>query len=494
MPRRSIQTTRVRLGYPGASGLPLPKQLLALTLDERCVLFCGGVGSGKTRTGVRWALRHVARSPGSQGLILAPTVKMLRLGPLAALREAIAHIQSQTGEVIAVIKEDKGEVLFQGGSSALLRSADTPEYLSGAEVAWAWFDESEAHRNPMEAFDFLRERGRQVSYPPLRHVVRNQILVTTTPSDNPAGVVQHVVTRIQEHDPAYASVTMSSSENPYLPDWYVPDLRAQMSERNFAIRVDAKVFAESGAIFADYLKFEDWDPAHKTTCGNLLRWRPSNDLPIWIAIDWGYNHPHLLWIQGPGIIGGQPETSVVFHEHAPDQASLEDLVRYVRDYHRKTGLGLAGFVVDPGGETSAKGRRMFTEAFGCNRPGGPKMTAPWGHEGDRNINVGLEVLRVLLRRGDQTRRLLFAKNSLDLRIQTDRHGSRRNLLMCLARGYRWREVHGITGSVPNKDGVHDHAVDALRYWAVKMHGRELERVGRLYRGDLPWLDRLARAT
>ena len=53
--------------------------------DESQVLFCGGVGSGKTFSGALWTIQTALKYPECRGLITANTHSQLRKATLAEL-------------------------------------------------------------------------------------------------------------------------------------------------------------------------------------------------------------------------------------------------------------------------------------------------------------------------------------------------------------------------------------------------------------------------
>jgi hypothetical protein len=62
---------------------PMPAQRAALASTARRVVFCGGVGAGKSWTGALWCLSAPA---GTRILAVAPSYRVLRDGTLATLR------------------------------------------------------------------------------------------------------------------------------------------------------------------------------------------------------------------------------------------------------------------------------------------------------------------------------------------------------------------------------------------------------------------------
>ena len=94
--------------------------------------FIAGIGSGKTFVG---ALKAISRAkPGTLGMVVAPTYKMLRDSTLRTFQELAgsAEIDFKKADMISIMR---------GGGEILWRSADDPESLRGPNLHWAWIDE-----------------------------------------------------------------------------------------------------------------------------------------------------------------------------------------------------------------------------------------------------------------------------------------------------------------------------------------------------------------
>jgi len=94
--------------------------------------FIGGIGSGKTYVGAVKAL--VKAMPGTLGMVVAPTYKMLRDSSLRTFKELAGD---------AIINENKSEMylVMRGGGEILWRSADDPDSLRGPNLSWGWIEE-----------------------------------------------------------------------------------------------------------------------------------------------------------------------------------------------------------------------------------------------------------------------------------------------------------------------------------------------------------------
>jgi hypothetical protein len=110
--------------------------------DAQVRAFIGGIGSGKTFAG---ALEVLRMPPGSRGMVVAPTYKMLRDATMATFLEVCPP------DFIAEHNKSEHRMVLGNGVEILWRSADNPETLRGPNLGWAWGDEwafvsEEAHK------------------------------------------------------------------------------------------------------------------------------------------------------------------------------------------------------------------------------------------------------------------------------------------------------------------------------------------------------------
>jgi predicted phage terminase large subunit-like protein len=201
--------------------------------DHHYAMLLGGIGSGKTTAGAIKALRHV--TPGSLGLVIAPTFRMLRD---ATWRTAL-EVWRSVGLAEQVLRGDELRVGFANGAEALFRSAEDPERLRGPNAAWCWIDEG-ALCHP-DTWPISIGRLRQ-------HGVAGPCWVTTTPKPrNPSGPGENWTRRVFVTDKTdeTALYRVRTAENPFLPAAYVGSLRSQYTARLSRQELDAEYVTET---------------------------------------------------------------------------------------------------------------------------------------------------------------------------------------------------------------------------------------------------------
>jgi hypothetical protein len=170
--------------------------------------FIGGRGSGKSEAGAIKLLRFVTQYPGSLTMVVAPTFRTL-------WDSTLRSIQKVFPPQIFKLYEHKKSIMLENGAEILLRSADDPDSLRGANLAGAWCDE--AGQMKPDAWRILVPCLRQSGGYPLT------IWVTGTPRGF-NWLYQEFAVRAEEKHPDYWMKVVSARKNPYLPDDFIAQL------------------------------------------------------------------------------------------------------------------------------------------------------------------------------------------------------------------------------------------------------------------------------
>jgi hypothetical protein len=182
--------------------------------------------------------------------------------------------------------------------------------------------------------------------------------------------------------------------------------------------------------------FADFDPTvHVTGVG----YNPT--LPVYRAIDYGFTNPFVcLWLQVDG-----EGTIRVFDEYSVKGKRTEEHAQAVKAQTPGGEFCVAGTFADPAGESN-EGTSGKSEASVLRKAGIEVRSKP------SRILEGIESIRAALRSGDGKSRLVI--------------DSKCKVLIKSMRCYHYPKANskGALSELPEKDGIHDHAIDALRYF------------------------------
>src|SRR4051812_25220281 len=116
---------------------PLPSQDAFVQSRARFKGFSGPVGSGKSMALCFTALRLATENPGCQGLLGAPTYRMMR----DVTQAAFLRLLEENNVPYDFSKSDNVVWIREIESEIMLRSLDDPERLRGTNLAWFGIDE-----------------------------------------------------------------------------------------------------------------------------------------------------------------------------------------------------------------------------------------------------------------------------------------------------------------------------------------------------------------
>ncbi len=169
------------------------------------------------------------------------------------------------------------------------------------------------------------------------------------------------------------------------------------------------------------------------------------------AIDFGYSNPlACLFIQ---VRNG---CVYVLDEHIQARTTLAEHSRIIRD---KWPYTFNGNFCDPAGRqrNDITGTSPVTELAGV----GINCTSRASR-----ISDGIEIIRDYILSGDNTVRLFIDPKC-------------RGLIKAMM-SLRYKKSLGVVSELPHKDGVHDHVIDALRYFFINRFGKSSDCCGRGY--------------
>jgi len=267
-----------------------PQQFTAAPGQEAFILdrnaetaYVGGVGSGKTASGVIRATRHVHDwNAGHTGAIVSPTVPMLRNVIEPELRKwGLLDVPG------VEFRRSENRIEYPNGSTIILESANNDrkiERLRGLNLAWAWMDE--AAYQPRKVYNVLSDRLRVGNYRNLFatttprgfnwvHDIFAEALPDTPAVDLPDGAVYR-------NDATTSVLGVSTRANPAHPEDYIERQERQRSGEAYQQEIEGEFVSFEGLVYKWF------DPATHVVADDALP--DAYDRTIY-GIDWGGSAP-----------------------------------------------------------------------------------------------------------------------------------------------------------------------------------------------------------
>lgn len=405
-------------------------------------MFCAGKGAGKTLSCAREAIRLAVLNRGCLGVVTAPTYRMLE-GSTERTLMALFDNTMRATKVSLVKRYRKSQKLLQlvNGSEILFLSLDAgAQRLEGLDLAWFWVDEAGGLSDGQGRAVWNELCARLRSTLAVRHCG----IVSTSPKGR-RGVVGHFVEAVERKDPDYEIIRSWSTKNPFLPPGFVARMRANYSDREIRQEIYGEILDNEGTVYAEAYREE----VHVRPF-ELPRRRDGSVLgEVYVAIDWGYNHPAVLFIHHDVETG----IDTVFHEFVEDHMDHWSLIQtVVQETEKQWHFKLKAAYPDPNPKAAVE---QLVAAY----KGGLPCIYILGD--DQDIRTGVDIVRGRFMPAEGRPKLFISSALRETR-------SRRGLLKAL-KAYQWRAHDGEATDRPDKDGVNDHVCDALRYYCLNRY-------------------------
>lgn len=244
--------------------------------------FVGGVGSGKSLAGVMEVVKYAVEYPGSRGMIVAPSYRMLRDATMDSFFKFCPP------ELIQEHKKGEKRIIFINGSEIWYRSADDPESLRGPNIEYFFLDEAAMCKK--KTWDILLGRIRGKKGP-------NRAWVATTPKGFNWVYKLWVQKKQAENLEQYDIVYCSTMQNPHLPEDFSKHMKDTYAGSFYDQEVLGKFTAHEGVVYRAFNRGVHEQP--------ISEWaeRYNQNPRIIGGIDWGYANPMvcvILAVDGDG--------------------------------------------------------------------------------------------------------------------------------------------------------------------------------------------------
>jgi PBSX family phage terminase large subunit len=322
------------------------QQFAAFSFQSQFGAAIAGVQSGKTFVGSLWSGNKIKEFPKGNGLIAAPTYKILQQSTLDKFFQNFPMLRK-------FYKQQKEVIELPTGGKVFIRSFDSPLGAEGITADWIWADE--AGQMPRLAWTIMKSRVAMTG---------GQIFITTTPYTLNWLYEEVWLPWQRREDPRISVYTWASIDNPNFPKDHFDAEKKRLSREEFARRYEG-VFAKMEGLVYD-LPDELIIPPKEIQARDII-----------LGLDFGFHNP------AAGVIVRIDRDNVYYltneyYRSGRTQDELEDDMRGVR-------------VIVPF-------REVYPDPAEPDRIEAMKKHGFTVREVDKNVILGIDRVRELIRK------------------------------------------------------------------------------------------------
>lgn len=417
---------------------PLPKQakFMQSVLDPKgpqYVLYCGGVGSGKTMVGCITMITMAVMYPGDYviGRLFSPELKDTTLKQFLEICPKELIQEYRVADKIIKIKAVNNKT-----SNILFRGLDEPDKLRSLNLSGFYIDESSQVSE--ESFMLLQGRNRGPGL--------NKGILTTNPNGHDwqyKWFVKQDHFKTPEAKIRYKLIQAPSTENIHLRDGYISDMMQTWSAERIKREIEGSFDAFEGMVYHEFRR-----DVHV-----IKPFKVPEEWTKVIGIDHGYRNP-AAWVWGAV---DYDDNIYIYREFYEREWLIEEICKGKEKENKAGVLSLMrGEKIDQARiDPSVKAVRGATgqsdwDIYLDNLPSDfPLMLA------NNEKTAGIDKVKSYLKVDNTTNkpRLFFFETCSNLIEEVSR--------------YRYKELganqKGLVNETEEPRKVDDHALDALRY-------------------------------
>lgn len=240
----------------------------AIFANERFVALIAGLQSGKTVAGAIWSRMMFDNHDNDDGLIAAPTYKILIQSTLPKFFEINPDLKK-------FYKKGDSEIAVPDRGKIYIRSTENPNVIEGMTLRWIWADEA----GQMKLDAWINFQGRL-------SILQGKLFITTTPySLN--WLKTEFFDNWKKGIADYKVIQFRSVDSPYFPKEEFERAKATMDSRVFRRRYCGMLEKMEGLVYEDLI------PAIHIIPEKVIQFKE-----VIAGIDWGFNHPTAVIIIG----------------------------------------------------------------------------------------------------------------------------------------------------------------------------------------------------
>jgi len=383
---------------------------------SRFRLIVGGRRVGKTHACISEVIKHCLEQENRLVFWVAPSYKEAReIG-----FETFMLFQEALKPAIESIHHTQCKITFINGSCIYFKGSDNPDSLRGRGLTLVIFDECA----------FGRDIWGKVLRPSLSDRKGRAVLLSTPNGYN-------WFHKLYQDSDSWSKYKWISELNPLMDEVEINAAKEQSSEIEYKQEYLAEFITSAGQVYSDFNEH------------NIIEdFTYSDKYSIYIGMDFGYANPSALCFFAVNISGNQV---ICFDEVYIARKQLDYIIQKMYATLGKHGIkrkDLKAIYCDPAG--NADELVSGISPVDVLRMDPHNLTVI--NKGSK-INPGLALVRSWIKNANGKRRFLVTKNCTE---------TIRSFY-----GYTYTTNKDDTPKdEPLKDGIHDHAVDAVRYFFV----------------------------
>lgn len=263
----------------------------ALQTTSRFTAIISGIQGGKTFTGVVWSRLQYDQNEEDDGMICAPTYKILQQSTLPKFFEINSDLKRfyKKGDSIIEVPGRKGKIY--------IRSTENPNTLEGMTLGWCWADEA----GQMKLDAWINIQGRL-------SIKKGKCFITTTPYYF-NWLATDFYEQYKQNNPDYKVVQFTSVENPYFPKEEYERVKKTMDTKTFQRRYMGIFTKMEGLVYEDFQYTRH------------VKVVPEKYDMVIAGIDWGFTAPAAI-----EVIGFKDNVYWVIDEYYEDRKTTDELI------------------------------------------------------------------------------------------------------------------------------------------------------------------------
>lgn len=272
----------------------------AFYAPNRFIAAISGIQGGKTFTGALWSRTEWDRFPEDDGLICAPTYKILQQSTLPKFFEINTDLQKYYKKGDSVIEiPNRGKIY--------IRSTENPNTLEGMTLRWCWADEA----GQMSVDAWINIQGRL-------SIKKGRCFITTTPYYF-NWLVTDFFEQFKKGNKDYKVVQFRSIDNPYFPPEEYNRVKGTMDKRVFERRYMGLFTKMEGLVYDDFNYNQHTFIEAPKVFNNVIA-----------GIDWGFTAPASIVV-----IGEMDSEFWLIDEFYGSKKTTEELKEIAKNFREK---------------------------------------------------------------------------------------------------------------------------------------------------------------